>query len=186
MCAHFSRAVRRLRPRASAGFTLLELLVVIAIIGLLVAILMPAVQAARESARRSQCSNNLRQLALALNHYESARQAYPSGSVSRAYPEQRTTPHTFYRWSVLAQLTPYLEQSAAYNALDLTVPLYSRNFQVFPPKPAGRGFDHSGVPLSQRRTITGQRWLWTDQLRGLCGNGNQRRLTAGSGRSILY
>jgi type II secretory pathway pseudopilin PulG len=116
---------------------LLELLVVVAIIGLLVATLMPAVQAARESARRTQCTNNLRQLALALNHYESAHQLFPSGSISRAYAVDRTTPHTFYRWSALAQLTPFLEQSAAHDALDLSVPLYSRNFQVFPQNRTG-------------------------------------------------
>jgi prepilin-type N-terminal cleavage/methylation domain-containing protein len=113
------------------GLSLLEVLIVIAIISLLVTMLIPAVQAARESARRAQCVNQLRQVAVALINFESARQHFPSGSISRAYAADRATPHTFFRWSALAQVTPYLEQSAALAALDLSVPLYGRNFQVF-------------------------------------------------------
>ena len=66
--------------RDATGFTLVELLVVIAIIGVLVALLLPAVQAARESARRTQCNNNLKQLSLAVILYEDAYKALPSGS----------------------------------------------------------------------------------------------------------
>ena len=69
-------------PKNRSGFTIVELLVVIAIIGMLVALLLPAIQAAREAARRSQCANNLRQIGVALQTYESAHRSLPSGYIS--------------------------------------------------------------------------------------------------------
>ena len=70
--------------RKSSGFTLVELLVVIAIIGVLVALLLPAVQAAREAARRTQCINNIKQMGLGAVNYESAHGSFPPG---RLYPD---------------------------------------------------------------------------------------------------
>jgi prepilin-type N-terminal cleavage/methylation domain-containing protein/prepilin-type processing-associated H-X9-DG protein len=121
---------RRIVCRRRA-FSLVELLAVIAIIGLLVALLLPAVQASRESARRSDCGNRLRQIALGLQNFESARKHLPSGSQARQYAADQATPHTFYRWSALAEALPYMDQAAAYASLDLDVPLYRRDFGVF-------------------------------------------------------
>lgn len=88
---------------SNKGFTLVELLVVIAIIGVLVALLLPAVQAARESARRMSCSNNMRQIALSMHNYESARKKFP--------PSLFIGPNQ-YRWSAQARILPYIEQTA--------------------------------------------------------------------------
>ena len=71
------------RRGSTAGFTLVELLVVIAIIGILVALLLPAIQAARESARRAQCTSNLRNVALALLNYHDTRKEFPTAASVR-------------------------------------------------------------------------------------------------------
>jgi prepilin-type N-terminal cleavage/methylation domain-containing protein/prepilin-type processing-associated H-X9-DG protein len=109
---------------SNKAFTLVELLVVIAIIGLLVAILLPAIHAARGSAQRIDCLNRLRQLGIALQNHASAKKVLPPGSVSKSYPAQPGHPQSFYRWSALAHLLPYLEQTATFDELDLKLPLY--------------------------------------------------------------
>ena len=106
------------------AFTLVELLVVIAILGVLVGLLLPAVQNVRESARRMQCLNNLRQICLANIHHESALKHLPAAAVSKEYPANPQHPHSFYRWSALAQLLPYLENQNLKDVLDLSLPMY--------------------------------------------------------------
>jgi len=107
------------------GVTLVELLVVVAILAAVMGLLLPAVQSARESGRRSSCSNNLRQIAIAAANHESARGRFPVGAESRQWDERPDFPHQFFRWSVLAHLAPYYEQEQVLQSLDLSVPLYT-------------------------------------------------------------
>ena len=115
---------RETRRSASPAFTLVELLVVIAIIGILLALLLPAVQMAREAGRRAQCQNNLKQSGLALHNHEAAQGCFPSAIEDKVTATFPTVAARNYRWSALAMLTPYLEQSVIYNRLNLNVPMY--------------------------------------------------------------
>src|ERR1700687_4100371 len=96
--------------RCRRGFTLIELLVVIAIIAVLISLLLPAVQQAREAARRTQCRNNLKQIGLALHNYLDANQVFPPSSCFSLTPSFPKTGS----WSIHARLLPFLEQSNAY------------------------------------------------------------------------
>jgi len=98
------------------GFTLVELLVVIAIIGILVGLLLPAVQSAREATRRMQCQNNLKQLGLSLHNHESARKSLPP------LGDYLTAGNSVY-WSVQARLLPFLEQGNVHFLIDFTKPI---------------------------------------------------------------
>jgi prepilin-type N-terminal cleavage/methylation domain-containing protein/prepilin-type processing-associated H-X9-DG protein len=107
---------QRLGMPSRRGFTLIELLVVIAIIAVLISLLLPAVQSAREAARRAQCLNNLKQLGLAVANYESATGAYPASYGNAADPQNQWT--TWGSWSPHAMLLSYFEQAAVYNAIN--------------------------------------------------------------------
>ncbi len=110
--------------RPLPGFTIVELLVVIAIIGALLALLLPAIQSARESARRLQCTSNLKQLGTAMQGYVADTNCLPPAAVSKPYADFPSHPHTFFRWSALAHLLPYLEWQNVYSQLDMSLPLY--------------------------------------------------------------
>jgi prepilin-type N-terminal cleavage/methylation domain-containing protein/prepilin-type processing-associated H-X9-DG protein len=103
------------------GFTLVELLVVIAIIGVLVALLLPAVQAAREAARRMQCTNNLKQLGLAIHNHESTYKKFPIGTQGRALPGGAYPPAATAkpRQPFIPYILPFIEQGNIYSTYDL-------------------------------------------------------------------
>ncbi|AGA30834.1 DUF1559 domain-containing protein [Singulisphaera acidiphila] len=112
------------RHATARGFTLIELLVVISIIGILIALLLPAVQAAREAARRAQCTNNLKQLALAAHNYESANGCFPMGSpVKVATYSSGWIKAGEYDWghSIFVAMLPQMEQSALFNAVNFSL-----------------------------------------------------------------
>lgn len=110
-----------MQKRLSKGFTLVELLVVIAIIGILVALLLPAVQAAREAARRMQCGNNLKQLGLALHNYHDIYKNFPPARV-RTY-NSPVEPSAWLTNNVnwLARILPQIEQSSLYNQINFSL-----------------------------------------------------------------
>ena len=97
------------------AFTLVELLVVIAIIGILIALLLPAVQAAREAARRMQCSNHLKQFGLALHNYHDGHKAFVAAGNELPNVDDRTNTNTFGYWSATIFLQPFMEGTQRYN-----------------------------------------------------------------------
>src|SRR3954462_7595703 len=146
--------------RRRTAFTLIELLVVIAIIAILIGLLLPAVQKVREAAARLKCGNNLKQLGLAMHNYEGA-----TGKLPPLYPGTAPGSTAFnykYTWSVIAQLNPYLEQTAIYNSMDLAQPMYdasnnitaANKFAVVQLVPLFLCPSDRGVPVSSAYGVT--------------------------------
>jgi prepilin-type N-terminal cleavage/methylation domain-containing protein len=121
------------RDRIRRGFTLIELLVVIAIIGVLVALLLPAVQQAREAARRSQCKNNLKQLGLALHNYHDTHRVFPSLKGGTGWVSARTG--NWDRLSGLVWLLPFLDQGPRYNQISSKLVINGVTFPAMGPEP---------------------------------------------------
>jgi len=115
------------KTRLRRGFTLIELLVMIAIIGVLIALLLPAVQSAREAARRSSCTNNLKQIGLALTNYHDQQGAYPIGwQYFSASDPGWTAPSK--RWTMWASILPQMEQSNVFNAINFIFPVSNNSY----------------------------------------------------------
>jgi len=135
-------------PRAAAkpsGFTLVELLVVIAIIGVMVGLLLPAVQAAREAARRMSCTNNMKQIGLALHNYHGAFNCLPAGSTGVL--NAAGTNFNGHGWTWQAAVLPYIEQSSLYDAIQGPDGMGNE-----------RGDQNSGKPLVLRETDISVFW----------------------------
>ena len=138
----FSGPARSRSLASRAGFTLVELLVVIAIIGVLVGLLLPAVQSAREAARRSQCFNHLKQVGLALHNHESTFSYVPAWQKwvpdpTPASPFYNLTGDAQYTFSALGQLLPFLEEGNIHDKFDIKRPLLDP-LNLPPPWPGGQ------------------------------------------------
>jgi prepilin-type N-terminal cleavage/methylation domain-containing protein/prepilin-type processing-associated H-X9-DG protein len=155
------------------GFTLIELLVVIAIIAVLISLLLPAVQSAREAARRAQCVNNLKQIGLALHNYESANTCFPwtQGVVSARYPNI-TGGDEWANFSAHTLMLPFMEQAAIHNAINFNFGLESfagpsgfrDTVQGTAVETVITSFlcpsDGKGRGLNNYRAINGTNWDW--------------------------
>ncbi|MBL9163671.1 MAG: DUF1559 domain-containing protein [Planctomycetaceae bacterium] len=157
---HPSRDARRRPPVA---FTLVELLVVIAIIGVLVALLLPAVQAAREAARRTQCSNNLRQFSLGCLTHEGANKRLPAGFTTMAAGGD-----THHTWA--AYVLPYLEQGAMFSNIDFKIASWQAWGNL-----GGGDKQYPQIP-----------WLWTQLDMHLCPSDQPRNIHTGVPRSFAH
>lgn len=158
----------------SGGFTLVELLVVIAITGILIALLLPAVQMAREAARRTQCSNHLKQIALAAHNYHDAVRSFPPAMLLSQYDSGKNR----YRGaSLFVLLLPYLEQGNLHDQWDFSNP--NANFTGGEDSRAARGPDllcpsepESESPLHYSGRLTGSsqdRWIKVTSYGGNAG-----------------
>lgn len=149
------RAANPVRRSSRRGYTFTEILVVTAIIGILVALLLPAVQAAREAARRMNCTKNLEQLIIAVHNYEMLHRVYPPGTVNQTGPIRSVPNGYHHNWMI--QILPFLEQKNTYAHIDdlvsvydsKNVPVRQLNIEVFrcPSAPVPmRGYsDYAGV-----------------------------------------
>ncbi|HTM52587.1 MAG TPA: DUF1559 domain-containing protein [Pirellulales bacterium] len=154
------------------AFTLVELLVVIAIIGVLVALLLPAVQAAREAARRSSCTNNLKQMGLALLNYESSNRAFPMSGVANGFSPQ-------------ARLLPYMEEAALRQLLDFTQPAFTGTYNAQVPSPQFVAAFAMPIPVMLCPTDSAP-VVNVESTFGYSYAGNNYMLSTGSGTDLKY
>jgi prepilin-type N-terminal cleavage/methylation domain-containing protein/prepilin-type processing-associated H-X9-DG protein len=147
-----------IRSDRKAGFTLVELLVVIAIIGVMVGLLLPAVQSAREAARRMSCQNNLKQIGLAVLNYESTFKQFPHGTrnddPANVRPNNVWTAGPWRKGSVLVKILPFMEQSALYDRLNFSADVIT---QIVAQGYSGANGARMGVYICPSDGTTGSR-----------------------------
>ena len=154
------------------AFTLVELLVVIAIIGILIGLLLPAVQMAREAARTSQCKNNLKQFGLALLNFEVTIGTFPATDAANGFSAQ-------------ARMLPYLEQANLQNALDFSQPAFSGAYNAQQPNPKFAALFATPIPVFLCPTDPADA-INTEDTYNVQYAGNNYMLSTGSGTGILY
>jgi prepilin-type N-terminal cleavage/methylation domain-containing protein/prepilin-type processing-associated H-X9-DG protein len=136
--------------RRSHGFTLIELLVVIAIIGVLIALLLPAVQQAREAGRRTQCLNNVKQIGLAVHNYHDAHRCFPFGK-GLDYRQTLPSAPVYPRWSVHSMLLPFIERGDFYDTINYSLPPETPGMQgVIPFMPPFQNANRENAVESRR------------------------------------
>jgi prepilin-type N-terminal cleavage/methylation domain-containing protein/prepilin-type processing-associated H-X9-DG protein len=167
-----------------AGFTLVELLVVIAIIGALVALLLPAVQAAREAARRTTCESNLRNVALAVLTYESAKGAPPEGMTFPKAAESDIGHLGVFNANWIIKILPYLEQQSVYDSFDLKTRI---NINTTP-LATNRNYNARGTRLSVLLCPSdpNNSTLYDNAAAGHGGNWARTNYAGNSGNAFLY
>ena len=154
------------RPPSWRGFTLIELLVVIAIIAVLVALLLPAVQQAREAARRVQCKNNMKQIGLALHNYQDSNNKIPLTSV---FVPANRAPNN-YGHGVLVRLLPFLEQQNTYASFNFDIPLHL-NPIIFQPLAVYRCPSEIGGRYGSSYAVNQGEWFVWNPNTGAYGSG---------------
>jgi prepilin-type N-terminal cleavage/methylation domain-containing protein/prepilin-type processing-associated H-X9-DG protein len=157
-----NRVLERGPDNRQKGFTLIELLVVIAIIAVLIGLLLPAIQKVREAAARSQCSNNLKQLGLAVQNFQSTYNFLPSGGEGTDFQAAPTGPSQFDNFSLFTVLLPYIEQDNVYKMMTVNTYYESNANNIAAAKTVIKTFLCPSNALRPNSGLDSQGFAYTD------------------------